>query len=42
MHCNGFFRFAVRRHRLNMNGTTIEFALKALLLKQDMDPQNGL
>ena len=30
--------FAVRHHRLNGNGTTIEFAFS----KQDIDHQNGL
>ena len=32
LHHNGFFCFAVRRHRLNENGTTVEFAVKVLLL----------
>ena len=30
MHCNGFFHFVVRRHRLNGNGYTIKFAGKTL------------
>ena len=36
LHCNGLFRFAVRRRRLNGNGTTIEFVVEALLLNKLM------
>ena len=34
LQCNGFFHYAVRRHRLNGNGTTIEFAVEGLLLNK--------